>query len=461
MLGWLGVGVVLTAAGALPPVDGYQPYVRKNVVNCGNDNFVEQPGAVEFRDMILSRVGGGNWGIFACSGYEHEEGRAWDWRVNAGDPFDSARAQSVLSWLTSNDNEMARRLGLAYIVWNRRYISFSEGREHYWVDYTPCTATSSASQCHTNHVHFSFSWPGARRETTWYTTHPKPDIWYPQMPLPLHVLLNTGGGGVHGTRRVDGSWSPFNNMGAAALAAAVARGVPHKFGAANGRLLHAAGDAGWGDLFGQIGELPGFRYGSATAVGVDVHFVAVTDAGVFHTARSNDGNWLGWTHVLPRNDVHRVAVAGSGDVLHLNVLAGGRLLHATREHSGAWSGFGDVLNQLGNGNHIGVPSDVSSAATGGLMQLVLATDGGRRQFHIVRRGDGSWVGAGDMQLVNGYMGPAAAISTANVSSDLHVTFVSVDGSVWHTIRYGDGTWQRSGQVPGVPGSARTVATAGN
>jgi hypothetical protein len=33
-------------------------------------------------------------------------------------------------------------------------------------------------------VHFSFSWAGARAETSWFTVVPRPDDWYPRLPQP-------------------------------------------------------------------------------------------------------------------------------------------------------------------------------------------------------------------------------------------------------------------------------------
>ena len=173
--GWVGA-TVAPAAAAEPPVDGYQDYVDPGCLS-----FVEQPGVKDFRDMIRSRVGGGNGGIHACSGYEHGEGRAWDWMMNAGNGGQAAKVQQVLDWLlrpdaAGNAHAMARRLGIGNIIWNRRSISLWNGRSREWNDYA-CDGTPG--DCHTNHVHFAFSWPGAARETTWFTTADKPGSWYP------------------------------------------------------------------------------------------------------------------------------------------------------------------------------------------------------------------------------------------------------------------------------------------
>jgi len=129
--------------------------------------WVEQPGVVDFKKFIMAAYPGtANGGIHACTGGEHGEGRAWDWMLDAYSQTDMAKANAVLDWLLAPDavghpHAMARRIGLKYIIWNRRFLSLIDGESHSWVAYT-------GTNPHTNHIHFSFSWPGARRETTWY-----------------------------------------------------------------------------------------------------------------------------------------------------------------------------------------------------------------------------------------------------------------------------------------------------
>ena len=164
-------------AQGVPPVDPYQDYVDPGCL----EDPVEQPGVQEYRDMLLSRMGGENGGIFACSGYEHGEGRAFDWMMDAGTPEDVAKVDQVLNWLLATDADgnphaMARRLGIGNIIWNHRSISLWTDSEKEWNDYE-CDGTPGG--CHTNHVHFAFSWAGARRETSWFTTPDRPGDWYP------------------------------------------------------------------------------------------------------------------------------------------------------------------------------------------------------------------------------------------------------------------------------------------
>jgi hypothetical protein len=71
-----------------------------------------------------------------------------------------------LNWLLATDqynnkHAMARRLGIMYIIWNRQIWASSRASEG-WRPYT-------RDNPHTDHIHFSFSWAGARRQTTWWT----------------------------------------------------------------------------------------------------------------------------------------------------------------------------------------------------------------------------------------------------------------------------------------------------
>jgi hypothetical protein len=102
-----------------------------------------------------------------CSGKatsEHNEGRALDWMLNASNANDVRLASTVLTWLLKTDTSgnqfaNARRLGIMYIIWNRkmwRAYDASAG----WRPYT-------GSVPHTDHIHFSLSWAGARGQDTW------------------------------------------------------------------------------------------------------------------------------------------------------------------------------------------------------------------------------------------------------------------------------------------------------
>jgi hypothetical protein len=95
---------------------------------------------------------------------EHKEGRAFDWRVNARNTKQKKQADAFLKSLLATDrygnrHALARRMGIMYVIWNKRIWSTS-GRG--WRAYTGASP-------HTDHVHISLSWNGARGRTSWYT----------------------------------------------------------------------------------------------------------------------------------------------------------------------------------------------------------------------------------------------------------------------------------------------------
>ncbi|MEZ5115871.1 MAG: peptidoglycan-binding domain-containing protein [Candidatus Nanopelagicales bacterium] len=136
---------------------------------------VAKPGVVAFRDLVLAtyRVGQ-DWGITrecTVGGVsEHKEGRAWDWGVDSTDPTQAAAARDLLRWLLAPGPDgapgwQARRLGVMYIGWNKRIWGAYRAAE----GWRPLPAGWNP---HTDHVHFSFSWPGAVKATAWWTARP-------------------------------------------------------------------------------------------------------------------------------------------------------------------------------------------------------------------------------------------------------------------------------------------------
>jgi len=160
-----------------------------------------QPGVVKFRALILKTYKGtGDDGIVrGCKvggTSEHKEGRAWDWAVSVKNPHQVAQVKTLFKWLFASDAyghkyAMARRLGIMYIIWNKKIwgtYSASSG----WRPYS----CSGVTDCHQNHVHFSFSKAGASGKTSYWTK----------------VVVNVGGtpgngdnGGYHGGGSSGGS----------------------------------------------------------------------------------------------------------------------------------------------------------------------------------------------------------------------------------------------------------------
>ena len=130
----------------------------------------------------------GSYGIVnPCHGVvsEHADGRAWDWAVDIDNPADKARATAVLNWLLATDAQgnqaaMARRLGIMYMAWDAKIIGSYRLND----GWRPFSCTDKTS-CHRNHVHFSFSWNGAMKATSFWTKKVAPVDYGPCIPFGL------------------------------------------------------------------------------------------------------------------------------------------------------------------------------------------------------------------------------------------------------------------------------------
>ena len=144
-----------------------------------------KPGVVAFEDLLLATYPDSSWfgisrGCKDGGQSEHKEGRALDWSRDASDPQQRATVRELLGWLFAadqfgNTHAMLRRLGIMYIVWNRRiWSTWDHGWEVYCVQKRKICRdpdSKSALNPHIDHVHFSFGWPGARMQTSYW--HPE------------------------------------------------------------------------------------------------------------------------------------------------------------------------------------------------------------------------------------------------------------------------------------------------
>jgi peptidoglycan hydrolase-like protein with peptidoglycan-binding domain len=131
-----------------------------------------KPGVVAFAELMVShyKVGSAQpWYMErSCNNgvTEHSDGRAWDWMLSVDNKDQKAIADSVVAWLSAPDAQgrpgaMARRFGIMYIIWNKKmWRAYDPGRG--WAAYT-------GSAPHTDHIHFSFTWDGAYKRTSWWT----------------------------------------------------------------------------------------------------------------------------------------------------------------------------------------------------------------------------------------------------------------------------------------------------
>ncbi|MFA9431184.1 S-layer homology domain-containing protein [Egicoccus sp. AB-alg2] len=175
----LMVGLLATIAGpafATPQVRDFGPQIDAYARYEGQTRCLstEQPGVRDFRALLQRTYGANGGGILRnCSQggkSEHKEGRAYDWMLNANNASDRRKADEVLGWLLATDEHgnrhaMARRLGIMYIIWNRQVWNAYRPNEG-WRPYTGASP-------HTDHIHFSFTWDGAQRKTSFWTA---PDV---------------------------------------------------------------------------------------------------------------------------------------------------------------------------------------------------------------------------------------------------------------------------------------------
>jgi hypothetical protein len=147
------------------------------------------PATTSLGDMRACSVGGRS---------EHYDGRAFDWGADHRVPAQRKAGQSLLRWLLARDeagNEAAmfRRLGLMYVIWNKRiWGTWGHGG---WRPYS----CSGVTDCHVNHVHFSFGWAGARQKTSYWTGEvagvllpPLPKLRDLGVPRVLRVAASSG-----------------------------------------------------------------------------------------------------------------------------------------------------------------------------------------------------------------------------------------------------------------------------
>lgn len=152
------------------------------------DPNAHRPGVLAFRDFVLEHQGGSSAGTARpCvpgSKSGHYSARAWDWVMDASDPADRALVDELLDWLTANDAELFRRAGLSYMIWDKRSWSAFKPFWHPYDGYNEegkCTM-AACRDAHTSHVHFSFNWPGAEGDTSFYRWL---SLGQPTKPLPL------------------------------------------------------------------------------------------------------------------------------------------------------------------------------------------------------------------------------------------------------------------------------------
>jgi hypothetical protein len=200
-----------------PAIEGYAAYDPES--SCDPS---DKPGPIDLRTLLNNAYGTRSTSIGrACTSgtSEHHEGRALDWFVNVDVASDRVIANDIINWLLSTDvygNRHAnfRRLGLMYMIWNRQIWSGYQADD----GWRPYSCDGSPTDCHENHIHFSFSWAGARRQTTWWTARiPMPEIAPSSVSAIMHngalrVFMRWADGTLRQRWLQNGTWSAFQTI---------------------------------------------------------------------------------------------------------------------------------------------------------------------------------------------------------------------------------------------------------
>src|SRR5690242_4791663 len=159
---------------AIEPLAGYVP--------ADSCDPTAKPGVVAFGELLTATYPTTGYGISRRCGSdplptsEHYDGRALDWTTSARTRAGRARARAVIGWLFARDAAgnayaNARRLGVMYVIWNNRIWGAYRAGDG-WRPYSSCASHPEAAwdtTCHRDHMHFSFSWEGAMRRTSFWT----------------------------------------------------------------------------------------------------------------------------------------------------------------------------------------------------------------------------------------------------------------------------------------------------
>jgi hypothetical protein len=180
VLACLGPPAVVSAAPRAPRfgpvIEEYAGYVAP--AKCRPK---DKPGVAAFADLLLDAYGD-TWVDIGrtCDGEatsDHNEGRALDWARDVSVRADRRDVRDLFDWLFAvdrhdNADALARRLGITYVIWNRRIWGSWSGEWSVYCVQKPAGCRDPDSKTllnpHTDHVHLSFDWAGARMRTTFW-----------------------------------------------------------------------------------------------------------------------------------------------------------------------------------------------------------------------------------------------------------------------------------------------------
>jgi hypothetical protein len=134
------------------------------------------PGIRALTKWIDRHFPGESWGVYRCQKLSkdsmslHSEGRALDWRLDAGRKRERRAANFLIERLLApdengNERALARRMGVQEIIFNcRSWFSGSDelGR------YSGCEGRTDRTTAHKDHVHIGLNKAGAGAKTSFW-----------------------------------------------------------------------------------------------------------------------------------------------------------------------------------------------------------------------------------------------------------------------------------------------------
>jgi hypothetical protein len=139
-------------------------------------------GARSLSRWLDRNVRGESWGIVRCEKLGrglsvHSEGRAIDWRLDAGIRKERRAARRLIRTLLATDANgepfaLARRMGVQGLIFNcRDWFAGSPA----WGRYEYCYGRNGErrrkldrTQAHMDHIHIELNWAGARKRTSFW-----------------------------------------------------------------------------------------------------------------------------------------------------------------------------------------------------------------------------------------------------------------------------------------------------
>lgn len=139
-------------------------------------------GTKALQRWLERNVRGESWGIMRCERLGdtfslHSEGRAIDWRLDAGVPREKRAATRLIRTLLERDRNdqpaaLARRMGVQGLIFNcRAWWSGQQGLGEYSYCYRPNGEKRDnldRTQAHRDHVHIELNRAGARKRTSFW-----------------------------------------------------------------------------------------------------------------------------------------------------------------------------------------------------------------------------------------------------------------------------------------------------